>query len=71
MLFGLSVLWLRYHEYATDRAVVGLLIAATLCLVVADFCEAAILLNTASYPASSPPDLFWLASSLLIGLAGH
>jgi signal transduction histidine kinase len=70
VLFGLSVLWLRYREYATGRAVVVLLIAAITCLVVADFWDAALMLNTASYPSGSPPDLFWLASGLLLLLAG-
>ena len=69
VLFGLTVLLVRYREYAVDRAVVVLLIAASACLVVADVWEAVILLNTSSYPSGSPPDLFWLAFSLLVPLA--
>ncbi len=70
VLLGLSVLLVRYREYGVERAVVALLIAASSCLVVADVWEAVILLHTSSYPSGSPPDLFWLAFSLLILLAG-
>ena len=70
VLFGLTVLLVRYREYAVDRVVVVLLIMASSCLVVADVWEATILLHTSSYPSGSPPDLFWLAFSLLIPLAG-
>src|SRR5258708_3400707 len=44
--------------------------AASAGLVVADVWEAGMLLNTSSYPSGSPPDLFWLAFSLLVVLAG-
>src|SRR5258708_36718430 len=44
--------------------------AASAGLVVADVWEAGMLLNTSSYPSGSPPDLFWLAFSLLVLLAG-
>src|SRR5258706_3257490 len=70
VLFGLTVLLIRYREYAVDRAVVTLLIAASTCLVVADIWESVILLNTSSHPAGSPTDLFWLAFALLVLLAG-
>jgi signal transduction histidine kinase len=70
LLFGVSVLWLRSSEYATDRAVVALLFAAIACLVVADFWDAVLLLKTPSYPSGSPPDLFWLAFYLLLLLGG-
>jgi signal transduction histidine kinase len=70
ILFGLTVLLIRYPEYVADRAVVALLIAASTCLVIADVWEAAILLNTPSSPSGSPSDLFWLAFTLLVLLAG-
>ncbi len=70
VLLGLTVVLVRYREYAVDRVVVALLIAASMCLVVADVWEAGILLNTSSYPSGSPPNLFWLAFSLLVPLAG-
>ena len=61
VLLGLAVLLIRYREFAVDRAVVTLLMAASAGLVVADVWEAGMLLNTSSYPSGSPPDLFWLA----------
>jgi signal transduction histidine kinase len=70
VLFGLLVIWLRSEEYSGERAVVALLIAAIVCLVVADFWQATLLLNTSSYRSGSPPDLFWLAFYLLVLLAG-
>jgi signal transduction histidine kinase len=70
VFFGLAVLLIRYREYAVARAVVALLFAASAYLVVADVWEAVIQLNTSSYPSGSPPDLFWLAFSLLVPLAG-
>jgi hypothetical protein len=70
ILFGLTVLLIRYPEYVVDRAVVTLLVAASTCLVVADVWEAVMLLNTSSHPAGSPTDLFWLAFALLVLLAG-
>jgi signal transduction histidine kinase len=70
ILFGLTVLLIRYREYAVDRAVVALLIAASAGLVVADVWEAVMLLNTSSHPVGSPTDLFWLAFALLVLLAG-
>jgi hypothetical protein len=70
ILLGLAVLFIRYREYAVDRVVVTLLIAASMCLVVADVWHAVILLHTSSYPSGSPPDLFWLTFTLLVVLAG-
>jgi signal transduction histidine kinase len=69
VLFGLLVIWLRSQTYAGERAVVALLIAAIVCLVVADFWEAALLLRASSYQSGSPPDLFWLTFYLLVLLA--
>jgi signal transduction histidine kinase len=69
LFFGLTMIWLHYRSYALDRAVMALLLAASVCLVVADTWYALIRLNTSSYQAGSPPDLFWMATYLLIPLA--
>jgi signal transduction histidine kinase len=70
LLFGLAVLVLRSQAYALERVVVALLIAAFTCLLVAEFWTAILLLRTDSYQAGSPPDVFSLAFSLLVPLAG-
>ncbi len=68
--FGLTVILVRYSEYALDRAVRVLLVAAFVCLAVADSWQAILLLNTSTYQAGSPPDLFRMAFNLLLLLAG-
>jgi signal transduction histidine kinase len=70
ILFGLTVVLLRNRQNEIARSVMVLLIAAVVCLVVADTWAAAILLNRSSYQTGSPPDLFWMAFSLLVPLAG-
>jgi signal transduction histidine kinase len=70
LLFGLMLIWLRHRVEEPDRAMVALLIAATICLVVADSWVAIILLNASSYQSGSPPDLFWMAFYALVPLAG-
>jgi signal transduction histidine kinase len=69
IFFGLTMIWLHYRSYVLDRAFMALLLAASVCLVVADTWYALIRLNTSSYQAGSPPDLFWMATYLLIPLA--
>jgi len=69
LLFGLTVLLILFPGYVADRAVVTLLFAAGICLVVADVWHSVILLHTSSFPSGSPPDLFWLAFTLLVLLA--
>jgi hypothetical protein len=61
IFFGLTIIWLRYREYESEQPVLVLLLVAIACLVVADSWYALLLLNTSSYQAGSPPDLFWLA----------
>ena len=70
ILFGLTVALLRNRQDEIERAVLAFLIAAFVCLVVADTWAATILLNRSSYQTGSPPDLFWMAFSLLVPLAG-
>jgi signal transduction histidine kinase len=70
IFFGLTVIWLHYRQYALERAVVALLLAAVACLVVADTWVVILLLHTFSYQTGSPPDLFWMAFYLLLPLAG-
>lgn len=70
LFFGVTIIWLHYREYAWDRAVLGLLIAAIGCLVIADSWFALLLLRTSSYQSGRPPDLFWMAFYLLLPLAG-
>jgi signal transduction histidine kinase len=69
ILFGLTVALLRNRQDEIARSILALLIAAIVCLVVADTWAAAILLNRSSYQTGSPPDLFWMAFSLLVPLA--
>ena len=68
--FGLSVVLVRYTEYALDREVRALLVAAFVCLAVADSWQATLLLNASRYQAGSPPDLFRMGFNLLLLLAG-
>ena len=70
ILFGLTVTLLRERQYEIEGPVLALLIAAIACLVVADSWAATFLLNASSYQTGSPPDLFWMAFSLLVPLAG-
>jgi signal transduction histidine kinase len=70
ILFGLTVALLRKRQDEIDRSILALLIAALVCLVVADTWAAALLLNGSSYQSGSPPDLFWMAFSLLVPVAG-
>src|SRR5262249_49170865 len=70
LVFGLTVIWLHFREYAREQqAILALLFAASACLFVADSWFALLLLHTSSYRAGSPPDLFWLAFYLLLPLA--
>jgi signal transduction histidine kinase len=69
LFFGLTMIWLHYREYATDHAVMALLIPAILCLMVGDTWFAINLMNTSRYQTGGPPDLFWLAFYLLLPLA--
>ena len=48
----------------------ALLVAAFVCLAVADSWQAILRLNTSSYQTGSPPDLFRMAFNLLVALAG-
>ncbi len=70
ILFGLTIALLRIRQGDLDRSVLALLIAAIVCLVIADTWAATFLLNGSSYQTGNPPDLFWMAFSLLIPLAG-
>jgi signal transduction histidine kinase len=67
---GLVALWLHYEEHELPLAVVALVMAALVCLFIADTWAAALLLETSSYRSGSPPDLFRMAFYLLISLAG-
>jgi signal transduction histidine kinase len=70
IFFSLTLIWLRYREYESQRPVLALLLVAIPCLLVADSWNALLLLNTSSYRTGSPPDLFWLVFYLLLPLAG-
>ncbi|MGO8950700.1 MAG: sensor histidine kinase, partial [Ktedonobacterales bacterium] len=70
LLFGLAVALLRNREDEIERSALVVLIAAIVCVVVANTWAAAILLSGSSYHTGSPPDLFWMAFYLLVPLAG-
>jgi signal transduction histidine kinase len=70
MVFGLAVA-LIYRQCHLARAVLGLLIAAFLCLVLADTWATTFLLySNHVYRSGNPPDVFWNAFYLLVPLAG-
>ena len=60
---------LRKRQDEIERSILALLIAAIVCLVVADTWAAAILLNGFTYQTGSTPDLFWMAFYLLVPVA--
>ena len=66
---ALAVIWLHYEKYEMPLVVAALVMAAIVCLFIADSWAAA-LLNRSSYQTGSPPDLFWMAFYLLLPLAG-
>src|SRR5258706_2233670 len=70
LLLALMLILLRQLRYREDFPVVGLIIAAVACLVVADTVAVLLILHPAHvYRTGGVPDLFWLASALLIPLA--
>src|SRR5258706_6948476 len=70
LLLALMLILLRQLRYSEDFAVVGLIIAAVACLVVADTGAVLLILLPAHvYRTGGVPDLFWLAADLLIPLA--
>ncbi len=70
LLLALMLILLRQLRHREDFPVVGLIIAAVACLVVADTEAALLILHPAHvYRTGGVPDLFWLAADLLIPLA--
>ncbi|HEY7127052.1 MAG TPA: HAMP domain-containing sensor histidine kinase [Ktedonobacterales bacterium] len=70
LLFGLTVA-LIYRKCSLTRVVLSLLIAAVLCLVIADAWAAFVILFPQHfYSTGQPSDVFWLAFYLLVPLAG-
>jgi signal transduction histidine kinase len=69
VLFGLTVA-LIYRKSRVDRPVLVLLIAAVICLMIADSWAAWLLLYPShTYRTGNPPDLFWSTFYLLVPLA--
>jgi signal transduction histidine kinase len=70
LLLALMLILLRQLRHSEDFPVVGLIIAAVACLVVADTAATLLILHPAHvYRTGGVPDLFWLAADLLIPLA--
>ena len=70
LLFGLTVA-LIYRRCSVARMVLLLLIAAVVCLVIADAWSAYVILYPQhTYRTGHPSDLFWMAFYLLVPLAG-
>ncbi len=70
LLLALLLILVRPLRYSEDFPVVGLLMAAVACLVVADTGAVLLILHPAHvYRTGGVPDLFWLAADLLISLA--
>ena len=70
ILFGLTVLWLRNRQDEIERSVLALLSSRPLPVSWSPIPGPPLLLNRSSYQTGSPPDLFWMAFSLLVPLAG-
>jgi signal transduction histidine kinase len=71
LFLALMLILLRPLRYREDRPVLGIVIAAVICLLVADVGAILfiILQPTHEYHTAQFPDLFWLTSDLLIPLA--
>jgi signal transduction histidine kinase len=70
LLFALMLIVLRPLRYAADRPVVGILMAAVGCLILGDSWAIWLILHPSHvYRTGHVPDLFWLASDLLVPLA--
>ncbi len=70
LLFGL-IAALVYRMCSLARVVLSLLIAAVLCLVIADSLAAVVILFPQHFYATGhPSDVFWLTFYLLVPLAG-
>jgi signal transduction histidine kinase len=70
VLFGLVVTLLRPIRYRADRQVLSILIAAVICLIIADSWAAWLEVEPLHYyPSGNPPDVLWTACYLLIPLA--
>ncbi len=70
ILFGLTAVLLRPSHYRVHRLVMGIMIAAVACLIVGDSTAVALVLHPNHvFRRGAVPDLFWLASDLLIPLA--
>src|SRR5260221_6477220 len=70
LLLALMLILLRQLRHREDFPVVGLIIAAVACLVVADTGATLLILHPAHvYRTGGVPDLFWLAADLVIPLA--
>jgi signal transduction histidine kinase len=69
ILFGLTVTFLYRQNQIVRASQVGL-IAAFLCLFIADSWVAWQILYHISFQAGSPPDVFWMAFYLLLPLTG-
>jgi signal transduction histidine kinase len=71
VLFGLSLGLMRSTRGRTDRLALDVLVLALVCLILADSWFAALLLHSTTVPAVAyAPNLIWIATYLLIVLAG-
>jgi len=70
LLLALSLILLRPTRHDVDRRVVAILVASVACLILADSGAIWLILHPAHvYRTGNLPDLFWLASDLLVPLA--
>jgi hypothetical protein len=70
VLFGLTLVMLRPTRYQVNRLILGILVAAVVCLILGDSIAVALVLHPDHvFRRGALPDLFWLASYLLTALA--
>ena len=70
LLFAMALILVRPLRYREDRPVVAFLIASVVCLILGDAGVSWLILHPAHvYRTGHFPDLFWLASDLLVPLA--
>ena len=70
VLYALTVSLLHASRYHVDRLVLGILVVAVACLIIADTWVGWLLVHpNHTYTTGYPPDLFWFAFYLLFPLA--
>jgi signal transduction histidine kinase len=70
LLCALTIILIRPSRYHVDPVVLGILVVAVICLIVADTWADELLLHPGHvYRTGRPPDLFWYTFYLLVPLA--